>query len=235
MNKINRFVVVFLALAGMMAGVDTVCAQTWTGAGGKVWTNPDTNDFSPQYVNGATATFDGSGDTVTIDAGGVTPGAVVVNSSANYTFTGGGIGGTGSLTKMGSGTLSVTNANSFSGGVFINGGILFLPSGATSANLGYSGNLVIFTGAGTINFQGNTTLSQSFAINAGASGTFWAYKLTETINGPLSGSGTLNIQCQGDGYGGLFIFTSTNNTFSGDVVIYNSSGADYASALIMNS
>jgi len=117
MTKKNVFGAVLFALVGMLAGVNLVNAQTWTGAGLKTWTQPDSDDFSPAYTSGATATFaGGTTETVTIDAGGVTPGGVIVNNTGIYTFQGGSIGGTGSLTKTGSGTLIIKNSNSFSGG-----------------------------------------------------------------------------------------------------------------------
>jgi fibronectin-binding autotransporter adhesin len=178
------------------------------------------NDIQLGTASSATAlTFTGNGDSV-FNVGGI------ISELQS---------GGGSIVKNGTSTLTLSNTNSFSGGVFINGGILNLPAGATSANLGDSGNIVTFTGNGTIYFNSNTTLAQGIAINAGVAGTLHMYKLTVTINNPLTGSGTLNAQAQGDGFGGLFEFTNTNNTFSGDISIYNSSGASYAAELRMNS
>jgi hypothetical protein len=99
MKKHSAAAMAIALVVGILTAADCVLAQTWTGAGGMTWTQPDSNDFVPEYTNGATATFTSTGaGTVTIDAGGVTPGAVVVNSTANYTFSGGNIGGAGSLT-----------------------------------------------------------------------------------------------------------------------------------------
>jgi len=224
-----------MMVVGLMAGVNLVHAQTWTGSGDMIWTQPDSNSFSSEYATGSAVTFTNTGTgTVTIDAGGVTPGNVIVNSTANYTFTGGGIGGTGSLTKMGSGTLTLSNTNSFSGGVSINGGILLLPSGATSANLGDSANVVTFTGTSTLKFSSNATLSQGFAINAGVTGILDAYNYTIIINNSLAGSGTLQAKNGGDP-GRYFEFTSTNNTFSGNIEIYSANGGLYFAGLTLAS
>jgi autotransporter-associated beta strand protein len=233
MRIIKLITVALIAFA--FAAQDAVVAQTWTGAGGMAWTQPDSNDFDSVYSSGSTATFTNTGaGMVTIDAGGVTPGAVIVNSSANYTFTGGSIGGTGSLTKMGSGTLTITNANSFSGGVFINGGILNLPSGATSANLGDPGNVVTFTGTSSLTFGSGTTLSQGFVINTNVTGTLQVGNANVTINNSLAGSGNLTA-INGGTSGGIFSFTSTNNPFSGNIKIYSSSAGSYYAAVTMNS
>jgi len=224
-----------MMVAGLLAGANLVNAQTWTGSGDMIWTQPDSNSFLSEYTSGSAVTFTNTGTgTVTIDAGGVTPGNVIVNSTANYTFTGGGIGGTGSLTKMGSGTLTLSNTNSFSGGVSINGGILLLPSGATSANLGDSANVVTFTGTSTLKFSSNATLSQGFAINAGVTGILDAYNYTIIINNSLAGSGTLQAKNGGDP-GRYFEFTSTNNTFSGNIEIYSANGGSYFAGLTLAS
>jgi autotransporter-associated beta strand protein len=170
-------------------------------------------------INGAT-TLTGNA-TFNPTTANLTLASAVGDGSADY-----------SLTKTGAGTLILSGANTFSGGIFINAGVLQINS---ADNLGNSANLVTFTGNGTLQFTSNTTLSQGFAINEGATGTLWCYKLTIIMTNPLAGSGTLNIQTQGDGYGGLFEFTNTNNTFSGNISIYNWSGGSYAAELRMNS
>ena len=76
-------------------------------------------------------TFDDTGSTtpaVNIVAN-VKPSAITVNSANNYTLsstTGGGIGGSASLTKNGAGTLTLNTSNSYSGATFISGGALTL-------------------------------------------------------------------------------------------------------------
>jgi autotransporter-associated beta strand protein len=88
--------------------------------------------------------------TVTLNTN-VTPSAVAVNTTKNYTITGnGGIGGQTALTKSGSGTLTLATANSFSGGLYLNGGRV---SFSSLPNLG-SGALN-FSG-GTLQYNGNS-------------------------------------------------------------------------------
>ena len=109
-------------------------------AGSGTW---DSNASNQPWLNGATAspfhqsgglgdnvTFNNpaSGSVITIQSGGVTPNSTNISTNGTLTFTGGGIGGTGGLTKTGSGTLILDNSNSFTGsssnGSSITGGTL---------------------------------------------------------------------------------------------------------------
>jgi len=225
---------IMMVVVGLLAGVNLVNAQTWVGPAGSTWSQPDDVHFSPEYTSGSTATFTATGaGTVMIDAGGVTPGNVIVNSTANYTFGGGSIGGTGSLTKSGSGMLIITNANSFSGGVILNQGILRLQTGSTAASLGDPANVVTFTGSSTLDLQGvNPTFAQSFAVNEGVTADFYGNDGRNfIINGELSGAGTLQVRGNGS-Y--IVYFTRTNNTFNGNITI-GSGSSTYTSELRINS
>ncbi|MCS7337626.1 MAG: autotransporter-associated beta strand repeat-containing protein, partial [Verrucomicrobiae bacterium] len=87
------------------------------------------------FYTGDTAVFDDTGyNTPPVSiSGAVYPAATIVSASQNYTFTGGTIG-SGTLTKNGSGTLTLENDNLFSG-VLVNAGTLQVGSG------GYSGTI----------------------------------------------------------------------------------------------
>src|SRR6185369_2833148 len=124
--------------------------------------------------------------TVTINAP-LVPVGVTINASKSYTFSGaGGIGGVASLTKSGSGTLDVATANSFTGGVFVNGGVLNFSS---LANLG---NSAIKFGGGTLQYAPANTADISVrpvtfnagdgTINVGANNVTYANPIGN--NGP---------------------------------------------------
>jgi fibronectin-binding autotransporter adhesin len=139
------------------------------GAGNLVWNNAastgiwDTNNSvnwsntvtlaNDKFLQLDSVTFNDSiGNGVTAINVGVTnlqPGIVTVNSGTNYTFYGlGSIGGSASLVKQGSGTLTISNANSFTGTVTVQGGTL-----AANVNnaLGSASAIRVYGGALQIN------------------------------------------------------------------------------------
>jgi autotransporter-associated beta strand protein len=183
---------------------------TWTGAasgswqvGGPVnWTGGTSNTFA----NGDTVNFTDAATgttTITVAAGGVQPAAMNFNnSSKDYTIGGGAIGGTGGLSKSGTGKVTLTGNNTFTGGVLLNAGTLAIASGgaigATSgvtiennAVLQAAGtvssdrNITIGTGGGTIDSNGN-----SITLTGAVSG---ANVLTK------AGAGTLNLAAANPG------------------------------------
>jgi autotransporter-associated beta strand protein len=144
-----------------------------TGTGTLTLTNANT------YTGGTVISV----GTLQIGNGGTT-GSIVgnVTNNANLAFNrvddvafSGAITGTGTLTKLGAGTLTLTGSNTYGGGTSINAGILQVGDGGTNGNL--TGN-VSNTGALVFNRAG--TMSYSGAISG--SGTF-----------SKVGSGTLNL------------------------------------------
>ncbi|SFS06523.1 autotransporter-associated beta strand repeat-containing protein [Dyella sp. OK004] len=100
------------------------------------------------------------GDTTSLQGNITDNASLIFNQGANGGF-GGAISGTGSLTKLGAGTLTLSGANSYSGGTTISAGAL---QGDTTS------------------LQGNITDNASLIFNQGASGTF---------SGAVSGTGSL--------------------------------------------
>ncbi len=109
----------------------------------------NTTDYSSRYstAQGQLYSFDTNGQSVTL--------------AGNFTG--------GSLTKLGSGILSVTGNNNFPGGVAINGGELALGSNTA---LGSSG--VISFGGGTLQFSANNTTDYSSRFSTGY-GQFYSF------------------------------------------------------------
>jgi autotransporter-associated beta strand protein len=127
------------------------------------------------------------------------------NASAVTNVTGT-ISGTGALLKQGSGPLTLTGANTYTGGTNLNGGVLAVNS---------DGNL----GSGALSFNGGTlealaagggiTSTKAITLNA-LGGTFLADAgTTSTLSGAISGVGSLTK----DG-AGTTIFTGAN-TYGG--------------------
>ena len=107
---------------------------TWGGAAGDwntdpanlVWKNSD--NVSTAFSANDSATINGG--VLTVTNVGVAAGSVAVGGTADTSFSGGSVSGT-TLTKSGSGNLSLVAPNTFSGGVSATGGILTV--GASSA------------------------------------------------------------------------------------------------------
>ncbi len=203
--------------------VSPVATLTWTGgAPGNLWDvvtsiNWLSNGVAATFTNGEAVVFDNSGATnpvVTVPAT-VQPVAVVVSSSSNYTFVGvADIGNGAALTKSGSGSLTILNANTYIGGTFVNGGTLKLGdgislNGSIVGNIANNANLVvansadqtlsgIISGAGTLFKQGAGILT----LNA-----------TNLLTGPtIISSGTLALGDYGSACGLLGTGNVTNNS-----------------------
>ena len=115
---------------------------TWGGGAGDWNTDPanlawkNSNNASTAFFANDNATINGGALTVTNV--GVAAGSVAVGGTSDTSFSGGSVAGT-TLTKSGSGTLSLFAPNTFSGGVSATGGTLTV--GASSA-LGTQGLLL---------------------------------------------------------------------------------------------
>ncbi len=151
---------------------------TWTGLGdGSTWDLHTTQNWNSTaaanpklFFNGDSVTFDDTGaPNYAVSLGGtVTPGNITVNASGNYLFGGGGsIIGPASLTKNGTGALTLATGNSFSGGTTINGGTLVvnnntaLGTGSLILNVGVldnnSGNNVVVSGVPQVMWNSDIT------------------------------------------------------------------------------
>jgi fibronectin-binding autotransporter adhesin len=195
---------------------------TWKGGDGANPTYWDTattfnwtNGSPDRFFSSDNVTFDDTASTfaVAVQGGSVSPGNMVFDHASpnDYTLSGGGIGGAGSLTKNNSGTVSIANALSHSGGITLNSGVLALTSSSNSFTGGITitGGELQFTGstlAGALNAQpvtltggtlariSNTTITndtQTFAMDADGV-TIKVDSNTNTtwrIGGKISGSG----------------------------------------------
>lgn len=205
---------------------------TWTGGnGGNAWDLLTTSNF----LNGATKDQFAPGDTVRFDSVGISnltvnltgdlnAAGVVVDSSANYTFTGSGsLLGNASLTKTNSGTLTVSSMNNaYTGKTIIGAGTLVVseldavgyPSPLGNPPAG-STNLALFAGA-TLRITGESYTDRGLTLNAGQNIIEVANAADQvTVAGQIIGSGTLVKS----GAGTLAL--NVANTFTGGVVISN--------------
>ena len=194
----NGYYVIITNSCGLAATSTPIAALTLQPAGNLVWQggNPNTNwdlATTANWTNSAgSAVVFNAGDNVTFDdsstnqvvtlVGVVAPISVTEKSGLNYFFTGGGsISGSGSLLMSGSGILTISNANSYTGGTTIsNGRIVVDDSGQMALGVGtvtLAGGILEIglksstatVGLSNINVTANSTLqfdgAGSFAFN----------------------------------------------------------------------
>ncbi|MEI6486416.1 MAG: autotransporter-associated beta strand repeat-containing protein [Sphingomonadales bacterium] len=194
---------------------------TWSAAGTN-WTN-STGSSTASWVNGRNAIFTNTGGTVLVDGNftfnkltfsadgyvlnpavgatlGSTAGTIDV-TGANTATIDVNLGGSNGLSKTGTGTLILGGANSFTGGLSINGGTVAVSSaGALGADA------VTINGAGqTLRFDADMTVANN--INGVGNG----YGVdtngnTVNLNGSLSGGGANKL-----GTGTLVLNNAVNN------------------------
>jgi autotransporter-associated beta strand protein len=206
----------------------------------------NTNTYSGgTTINGGTLQLSGSGtmgatnagvtvSSGTVNLGGLslTNGAVAISGGAitNGTLTGSSfsannssavtiaanLSGSGALTKIGNGTLTLTGTNTYSGQTTVGAGTLAFSGGTNSiGNLMVTNNGQLSITAGTVNV--NDTSGALTKIDGGA---------TAVVSG-----GTLNINNSGGGWFPIGDTASTTGTFTvsgGTVNVVNSLGAQVA-------
>ena len=182
----------FFLLLPLFAGGLRAATKTWDDANANNnWNTTDANWLGGvNFANGDTAVFVGAtGETVTVAAGGVLPAATNITGNGSYTFNGGSIAGT--LSKAGTGTLTLASANIFTGTtVTVSGGSLQCGANQTfSGNVNsYRSGLVLSGGAvvqskGTFNFDVNQN-GPSSSSNVSGSGTLQLASTTNSATTP---------------------------------------------------
>ncbi len=150
--------------------------------------------------------------TFTIGAGGGTIDTQTFSSTMSNI-----VGGTGALTKAGSGTLTLSGANTYSGGTTLNSGTLVLGSSSTgSITNGPIGTGALTLNGGTLTVLAGATRSIANNILATASTTTSLVPAGNDLqlNGNITGSGTLTDNATSNGLylgGNNSGFTGTYN------------------------
>ncbi len=117
----------------VVEGLRDATQVVWSGTEGSTWDLASTENFllasgdddaAQVFVTGDSVTFDDSSSQLTVSLSEeLSPATVTVNSSNDYTFSGTGLlAGSASLTKQGSGTLTISNDNTFTGAVRLSEG-----------------------------------------------------------------------------------------------------------------
>ena len=196
---------------------------TWNNAGantpsdGRTWdinNNKNWNNGSPGnvvYTDGSNVIFNDTNNSgsnanaynVTLSTL-VSPGSVTVNNTTgNYTISGNGtIGGTGSLTKSGTGTLTLSTPNAYSGGTIVTAGKLLIGQAGTNAT--FTGTTLttantltaLPTGALSVSSNGIVQLADGVTNQTFVTPGAHSAVVTSNINLTslsLTGDGTLDI------------------------------------------
>ncbi|MGC4013511.1 MAG: autotransporter-associated beta strand repeat-containing protein [Luteolibacter sp.] len=178
---------------------------TWTGSTSAVWDLATTSNFvSPgpvaeKFYSVDAVTFD---DTATnfnpTLAVTVLPSSVTFNNTTAYTLTGAGvIGGNGPLTKSGTGSVTLSTPNTFTGNIAINGGKLVT---GNAASLGAVGAKTITIASGAqLDFAGispGTTRLYTYKVAGTGDGTGALVNSSTTSLG--GNSGVVNLELTAD-------------------------------------
>ena len=174
-----------------------------TNAAANTWDNGTTNSFR---LSGAATPF-GTGDAVTFSdtgsnstsvtlTGSLQPNSVTFSGTKNYTLAGtGALDGSMSLFKSGTSTLTVSQANTFSGDTAINGGVISLSN--DTANVSGLGSSYVSLNNGTLrmhsNFNSYNDAPWNLDVPSGATGTLEVDSRCD-LKGKLTGGGTFRFR-----------------------------------------
>jgi fibronectin-binding autotransporter adhesin len=220
------------SIAGVISGTGALIKE---GSGSLTLSNANTYSGNTT-INAGTLAVTGSLGTSRSYAGNISnSGVLTYNSSLNQTL-GGIVSGTGSLSKLGTGSLTLSGANSYSGDTLINAGTLTVSgslantsavnilSGATY-NLGASDTVGSITGAGSITLNSYTLTSGGDNTSTNFSG------IISGTGGALtkSGSGILTLSGANEYTG------ATTVASGGSIKLANASTLSTSSAVTVSS
>ena len=210
---------------------------TWTGGVNGTW-DYSTQNWTPGtgstiFSDGSPVIFDNTGahKNVIVSNGGnaVSPAGITVNNSGtgnDYTIGGDPLGGPAGLTKTGSGQLTLTGANTFSGPVSILNGTVNVSSigdASTPGNLGQGSviNIGDSTGSSTalLNYTGSSAAAaRTLSVGADGGTVSIAPGATLTLSTLASVSNSSPGTLTQSGPGTL-AFNSASGSFSGSFVV----------------
>ena len=160
-------------------------ALTITGGGAVVLTGTVDHTGGTTIAANTILQIGNGGTTGSLAGDVVTNGTLSFYRSDDIVFAGD-ISGSGGVTLMGSGSVTLTGTNTYSGATTVGGGVIIASS---DANLGPTGNMLVLNGGAV---QAVASFSSGRPISLGASGgTFDTNGNELTLSGTLSGAGRL--------------------------------------------
>ena len=159
-------------------------------------------------INGGMLQF-GAASLNLANAVGLNVAISTIDTQGNTSTLSGAISGTGALAKIGTGTLILNNgSNSYSGGTYLDAGILNVNSDAA---LGNTNGALTFNG-GALQAGGTITSARGITLNS-AGGTFDTTIYSSTLSGAIGGAGALTVA--DSGVGGSLVLSDSNNYSGG--------------------
>ncbi|MBK1825720.1 beta strand repeat-containing protein [Haloferula rosea] len=180
--------------------IDSIDSVVWKGSTSADWNVETTSNFAlksnsttSNFYTYDVVEFDDTATEYAVNLDGtITPAAVLFNNTTSYSLTGDGIGGASTLTKSGTGTLTLTNDNTFTGATTISGGTLHIGDGTTGSISGASA----ITNDGTLELDlANGSNFANLVANNGTMNIEGSGSLT--LSGGITGNGVLNINSSG--------------------------------------
>ena len=186
---------------------------TWDGGTDGIWDFANTQNFKSTsgekeiFVTGDKVLFgDEATQTAVVVDGDVSPGSVTFsNDTKDYTLSGeGSIIGKGSLTKSGSGNLTVNNTNKLTGGVFVEGGTLTVSAlanadGAEYGALGGVGNMITLSNGGKLAVTNTVVTSHPITMAEGGGTISVSAGKMLTLNQSVVESSSTHLAKEGSG------------------------------------
>jgi len=253
LDTIDQFITLIISgdnprWSGLDSG-NWVVGTTGSNSNWKLITSGDATD----YIEADSVFFDDSVEgttSVNISAANVSPTSVTFNNSGtNYTLdsTGGfGIAGTGSLTKTGTGTVTISTVNSYTGGTNINEGTLALSGSGTLGPV----SAAVTMGGGTLDLGGTSQTVGAVAITTAAAsgnviqnGTLTPGSLTASnstgnaiVTANLAGSGAVTMSGTGTlTLSGANNYTGGTTVGNGTLVLANGGSLSTSNTLTLGS
>jgi len=204
----------------LLGDVQSLVRQViWAGGDG-AWNTSASNwtegGSSTTFATGNDAAFN-SGGTISVDAGGITAGAVTVSGANNTTLTGGALNAS-AISKSGLGNLSLGVTGNYSSGVTVNGGSL-----TAAVNDSLSGNVTVNAGA-SLDLGSTTNSVQNLVLNDGTLSGDGKVSVGNAASVTVS-SGNATIGAEISGTGGLSksgagtLTLSAANSYIGDTSV----------------
>ncbi len=180
----------------------TTATRTWAGTDDPYWDVAYAGNWVEGdhfFYQGDAVVFDDTADaTDVLLFEGVAPYSTTVTGTKDYSISGSGEASilTGSLTKSGSGTLTINASNGFTGPIAIQGGVIKAGNGGA---LGYAGSITIGEGAALdINGQQLYTGSRSYSITIAGAGPDGKGAITNSGGAVYSYAAIQNVTLSGD-------------------------------------